>query len=869
MSTVAAALLGRISLFDGEAGSPYRGLVPFAEDDEPFFFGRERETDILVGNILGSRLLVTYGPSGVGKSSLLRAGAAATLRRIALQNQVDCGTPELVVAVVDAWRDDPAAEVGRRVQGAVNSLLREDEAAAFQAALAAQPCGLRDLLRTACRSVGGDVLLILDQFEEYLLYHTGENGEDAFAAELVAIVNDAALPVNVLISIREDALARLDRFKGRIPGLFSNCVRIDYLRSSAARRAVVRPLNVYNRLYHPEGGGVRIERSLVKAVLRETESHQIEMGEEGRGGIVADSPTPRVVTPYLQLVMTRLWEAEKSGTPQVLRLSTFESLGGARDIVRTHLDEVLTGLDPRECEVASEVFRYLVTPAGTKFACSVDDLVGQTELPRGELEKILKKLASGEMRVLLEIGARRTAWGNQPERFQIYHDVLAAAVLDWRRRFLATRRHEQLLAEEQEQHERELARVETRRRKDRRRFRWIVAVGGLLAVVVAGLWVAYIRWDDARSRKAFIAAELRSTDMSLRAKGFVPIGDWLGRLGNGASDRLPLPLPLANEGEFVVAGRCDDYCRRLGLILESGRSRTVLAADTGLLPEPQLHIAAGGTKLQLAVAMKQCEAKPCYYGLRLYHRTPEARVRWTLQQQDSALAEEAYAPVGEFTRGSGGPLESKSFDLEVKPGVDYAVAAVCDYGCRDMDMVIFDGNEPVASDLRPDSIALIRGLVPDQSHRYRVQVNLSMCAAPRCSYAYRVYSAPIAARQLALMRLRLDGEVTEYLTAGGHRQPIMPTRTHGFAGGGRWQSTVDVAKPGRYVLYSLCASVADECEQTTEVALGGRVIAHDSAGGWLTFTAPEPGRYQLTMQMERCGRPPCSGGYRIFTDPAI
>ena len=57
------------------AASPYRGLAPFedTELDALYFFGRERDTEIVVANLIASRLTVLYGPSGVGKSSLLFA----------------------------------------------------------------------------------------------------------------------------------------------------------------------------------------------------------------------------------------------------------------------------------------------------------------------------------------------------------------------------------------------------------------------------------------------------------------------------------------------------------------------------------------------------------------------------------------------------------------------------------------------------------------------------------------------------------------------------------------------------------------------------------------------------------------------------
>jgi hypothetical protein len=69
--------------------SPYVGLQPYGEDDSVFFFGREAERKILSANLGASRLTVLYAESGVGKSSVLRAGVASHLRRLAEQNAVE------------------------------------------------------------------------------------------------------------------------------------------------------------------------------------------------------------------------------------------------------------------------------------------------------------------------------------------------------------------------------------------------------------------------------------------------------------------------------------------------------------------------------------------------------------------------------------------------------------------------------------------------------------------------------------------------------------------------------------------------------------------------------------------------------------
>ena len=70
---------------------------------------------------------------------------------------------------------------------------------------------------------------ILDQVEEYFLYHPGEDDPNSFAVEFPAVVNTPDLRVNFLLAIREDALAKLDVFKGRIPNVLGNYLRLEHL----------------------------------------------------------------------------------------------------------------------------------------------------------------------------------------------------------------------------------------------------------------------------------------------------------------------------------------------------------------------------------------------------------------------------------------------------------------------------------------------------------------------------------------------------------------------------------------------------------------------------------------------------------------
>src|SRR5262249_55604946 len=111
--------------------------------------------------------------------------------------------------------------------------------------------------------LGGELLIILDQFEEYFQYHSREEGAESFATQFPRIVNTTDLSVNFLISIRDDGLAKLDRFQARIPALFDNRLGIDHLDRNAARDAIKRPIEQFNRLYAAGRHRVSIEPELI------------------------------------------------------------------------------------------------------------------------------------------------------------------------------------------------------------------------------------------------------------------------------------------------------------------------------------------------------------------------------------------------------------------------------------------------------------------------------------------------------------------------------------------------------------------------------------------------------------------------------
>ncbi|HEY7207319.1 MAG TPA: cytochrome D1 domain-containing protein [Gaiellaceae bacterium] len=452
------------------AQSPYKGLARYEEADAPYFFGRDADAELVVANLLAARLTLLFGESGVGKSSLLHAGVAPRLRE----------DGDIALVLFSDWRGDVAASLR-------SALL--DAAGCGEGSVSGD---LATTIETCAGRSGRDLVVILDQTEEYFVYH--ESGGDAFARELPAAVARADLPVSFLIAIREDALARLELFKGRIPALFDTYLRLDRLGRAAAREAIVAPLERYASL-HPDAA-VTAEPQLVERLLDQVEVGRVAFGGTGVG-VLDGARTANggegersIEAPYLQLVLARLWDEERRAGSRELRLETLERLGGAERIIRTHLDLALDGLSAAEQKTAAAIFRYLVTPSGTKIAHRVDDLAEYSDRPRAAVASVLAELATGETRVVRPVGE---------DSYEIYHDVLAAAVLDWRSRHL---------------HAQELAAVE---RKRRHRLRLALAALAVTFLAGAAAGVAIWRVQADRANDARRQAETQMLEVARAA----------------------------------------------------------------------------------------------------------------------------------------------------------------------------------------------------------------------------------------------------------------------------------------------------------------------------------------------------------------
>jgi hypothetical protein len=89
-----------------------RGLRSYTEADGDYFFGRDPDRDLVIANLMASRLTVRYGPSGVGKSSLLQAGVMRHLRQMPEDAFSYLAVRNALIVYHSSWHGDSLAELG-------------------------------------------------------------------------------------------------------------------------------------------------------------------------------------------------------------------------------------------------------------------------------------------------------------------------------------------------------------------------------------------------------------------------------------------------------------------------------------------------------------------------------------------------------------------------------------------------------------------------------------------------------------------------------------------------------------------------------------------------------------------------------------
>lgn len=492
--------------------SPYVGLVPYLERDAERFCGRTIETETLVSLTLGSRCLVVHGPSGVGKSSLLRAGVSAALQKIASAQKEAYGKPDFVVAYCSDWKESSPLQT---VTAAIASAWEMDAARSNP--------NLRDMVANGVTKRSTDLVLILDQFEEFFLYHPNAvyspgSAAGGWLSQIAALMGAnpgqggrvTTLPVHLIIALREEALAKLDGLQRLVPILFDNVYRVAPLTTHQAREAVVEPLEWWNSTHGDQppvsATPVFADQVVEQVRLGKVAFDQLSKARQSTTAISEDLDA--VEAPFLQLVLETVWHesmkrwSENPSLKRELDVAILDELGGAPAIVNNHLKRTLEQTKDKdgrnlfkgdELELIARLSLHLVTVDLAKIAHSAASLAEFVERPVGEVEEILTNLE--RLRIL-----RRIPIPGKPgqDRYEIAHDMLGKAIVNWRPNYLKNV---------------EISRL--RGRTKQRILKWSFAAAAVVLLILAVLLVNSRRgWNEAKGKTIDVENALQAVKVA-------------------------------------------------------------------------------------------------------------------------------------------------------------------------------------------------------------------------------------------------------------------------------------------------------------------------------------------------------------------
>ena len=296
--------------------NPYKGLQPFGEADVADFFGREALVEDLISRVAVERLVAVVGPSGSGKSSVVRAGLIPAMRS---------GTDRWVIAQML-----PGAHPFEELESA---LLRATPEATPRDLGGQRRGDDLDLLRWVLRLLPDEearLLLVIDQFEELFLLVVDEEERARFIRNLVEAVEDPHGRLTVVITMRADFFDRPLEYPLLGPLVTAGQVSLLPITAPELEAAAVLPA---------AGVGVAVEPELMAELI----------------GEVAQQPG---VLPLFEFVLTELFEHRVDDR---LTLARYRKLGGLRGALNRRADELYAELGTEHREAARQVFLRLVT----------------------------------------------------------------------------------------------------------------------------------------------------------------------------------------------------------------------------------------------------------------------------------------------------------------------------------------------------------------------------------------------------------------------------------------------------------------------------------------------------------------------------
>ncbi len=361
--------------------SPFKFLDSYTKDDREIFFGREREIEELYHRVFESKIMLVYGVSGTGKSSLIHCGLANKFSE----------TDWLPLMI------RRGGNIIESMAAAIKSSSLTEQLSKFQT-----PADFKKGVRSLYLDHYKPVFFIFDQFEELFIF--GDREERKTFIQIVKILTESDLQCRFIFVIREEYMASFTEFERVVPAIFQNRVRIEKMSHRNAIEAIKGPCRVFN---------IELEEGFAETLLE-----KLCPGETD------------VELTYLQVFLDKVYRfstndyfIEGRQGEVSFKLSLLSRTGNVADLLGSFLEEQVSLLvNP---DAALVLLKSFVSVKGTKQPMKAEEAMDYSlTLGREIRESDIREM------ILTFVNLRILCDKDQNERYELRHDALAAKIFE-------------------------------------------------------------------------------------------------------------------------------------------------------------------------------------------------------------------------------------------------------------------------------------------------------------------------------------------------------------------------------------------------------------------------------------------------------